>query len=535
MKISRYLYTAALALFMGMAVNSCCDDEGNYNYHDINELTINGLDENVRFNKVAFVDRLVIDPKIESSMGQNNESDYEYEWKFLPFGTDFEQIPDLDKAVVSRERKLDILVTLDPGLYSCFFKVKDKKNSLTTIRSFSLQVKSMTSEGWMVLCNENDKPRMDIIFNVDDDNDLIAHNIWQEAEFNPGVPKKLIYNYSVRQTPTLLVTDKGTYNLDVKDLHAGEDNNLKWRFGASPDKILVENAILSQYALPDLWVIVDNNHDVYTLDNSIDNGYFEFKINKINGKEEFKAAPFIGTSYNVNYSDNSYGHIPAVLYDETNKQFLSIRNNSNYPSVMQFVGQQLFSAQTGRDMVWMESCKSGEIYAILKDPATQQFYFYGMQLHAIFTEPENWWEQGTYTEYNNQDYYGEIKGEGLANATLFACHHLYPYVFYASGNKIYQFDMGHPDTPAREVLLFPGETIKVMKFNPFVAWEQYADWERARNYRLVVATTADNVEPSKSGILRMYDVPDLMGEIKLHKEYKDLGNIVDVAYKERKK
>ena len=472
MKISRYLYTAALALFMGMAVTSCCDDEGNYNYHDINELTINGLDENVRFNKVAFVDRLVIDPKIESSMGQNNESDYEYEWKFLPFGTDFEQIPDLDKTVVSRERKLDILVTLDPGLYSCFFKVKDKKNSLTTIRSFSLQVKSMTSEGWMVLCNENDKPRMDIIFNVDDDNDLIAHNIWQEAEFNPGVPKKLIYNYSVRQTPTLLVTD---------------------------------------------------------------NGYFEFKINKINGKEEFKAAPFIGTSYNVNYSDNTYGHIPAVLYDETNKQFLSIRNNSNYPSVMQFVGPQLFSAQTGRDMVWMESCKSGEIYAILKDPATQQFYFYGMQLHAIFTEPENWWEQGTYTEYNNQDYYGEIKGEGLANATLFACHHLYPYVFYASGNKIYQFDMGHPDTPAREVLSFPGETIKVMKFNPFVAWEQYADWERARNYRLVVATTADNVEPSKSGILRMYDVPDLMGELKLHKEYKDLGNIVDVAYKERKK
>ena len=31
MTISRYLYTAALALFMGMAVTSCCDDEGNYN------------------------------------------------------------------------------------------------------------------------------------------------------------------------------------------------------------------------------------------------------------------------------------------------------------------------------------------------------------------------------------------------------------------------------------------------------------------------------------------------------------------------
>lgn len=535
MKIARYLYTTALALVMCLAVTSCCDDEGNYDYHDINDLTITGLEENMRYNKVAFVDSLIIDPKIESSIGQNNEADYEYEWKFLPFGTDFENIPDIDKTVVSKERKLKMFVTLDPGLYSCFFKVKDKKNSLTTIKSFSMQVKSMTSEGWMVLCSENDKPRLDIIFNVDNDNDLIAHNIWRDTEFNPGVPKRLIYSYSLKETPSLLVTDKGTYNLSYKDLHAGEDNNLKWRFGVSPEKILVESSIMSQYALPDLWVLVDNHHDVYALDNSIDNGYFEFKINKLNGKEEFKAAPFIGTSYNVNYADKTYGHLPAVLYDETNKQFLCIKNNSRYPSVMQFTGEHLFSAQTEKDMVWMESCKSGEIYAILKDPDTKRIYFYGMQLHAEYTEPENWWEQGTYTEYNTQDYYGEAKGEGIADATMFACHHLYPYLFYVSGNKIYQFDMGHPDTPAKEVLSFPGETIKVIKFNPFVAWEAYADWERARNYQLVVATTVNGMEPDKSGILRMYDVPNLMGDLKKVKEYKDLGDIVDVTYKERKK
>ena len=178
---------------------------------------------------------------------------------------------------------------------------------------------------------------------------------------------------------------------------------------------------------------------------------------------------------------------------------------------------------------------AGEIYAILKDPDTKRLYFYGMQLHAEYTEPENWWEQGTYTEYNTQDYYGEIQGEGIEDATMFACHHLYPYVFYVSGSKIYQFDMGHPDTPAKEVLSFPGETIKVIKFNPFVAWEAYADWERARNYQLVVATTVNGMEPNKSGILRMYDVPNLMGDLKKVKEYKNLGDIVDVAYKERKK
>ena len=36
----------------------------------------------------------------------------------------------------------------------------------------------MTSEGWMVLCEENGKSRMDIIFNSNENDDLIAHNIW---------------------------------------------------------------------------------------------------------------------------------------------------------------------------------------------------------------------------------------------------------------------------------------------------------------------------------------------------------------------
>ena len=69
---------------------------------------------------------------------------------------------------------------------------------------------------------------------------------------------------------------------------------------------------------------------------------------------------------------------------------------------------------------------------------------------------------------------------------MFACHHSLPYLFYSDGQTVYQFDMGHPDTPAKKVLDFPGESIKVLRFNPFVAWEAYEDWERARNYQLVI-------------------------------------------------
>ena len=103
---------------------------------------------------------------------------------------------------------------------------------------------------------------------------------------------------------------------------------------------------------------------------------------------------------------------------------------------------------------------------------------------------------------------------------MFACHHSLPYLFYSDGQKVYQFDMGHPDIPAKEVLYFPGESIKVLRFNPFVAWEAYEDWERARNYQLLIGTRERRVPENECGIMRLYDVPNLMGDLIKKKEYK---------------
>ena len=93
----------------------------------------------------------------------------------------------------------------------------------------------------------------------------------------------------------------------------------------------------------------------------------------------------------------------------------------------------------------------------------------------------------------------------------------------------------HTEWVAKEVLYFPGESIKVLRFNPFVAWEAYEDWERARNYQLLIGTRERRVPENECGIMRLYDVPNLMGDLIKKKEYKKLGKIVDIVYKERKK
>ena len=89
---------------------------------------------------------------------------------------------------------------------------------------------------------------------------------------------------------------------------------------------------------------------------SVYGSVFEYPINKIDGKIDFKAAPFVGVSFDDNYSNGGYGCAPAVLYDETHQQFLVIRNNSTYPSVMTFSGEQKFSVQTGVNEARIDLC-----------------------------------------------------------------------------------------------------------------------------------------------------------------------------------
>ena len=93
--------------------------------------------------KFPFVDNLTFDPVINSTLKDFNEADYEYEWKAIPRGADFEDIEKADGLVLSTERRIDMLLTLKPGDYSCFFNVTDKETGVCWSTPFYLRVKSM--------------------------------------------------------------------------------------------------------------------------------------------------------------------------------------------------------------------------------------------------------------------------------------------------------------------------------------------------------------------------------------------------------
>ena len=535
--ISALLLAALVSVSTG-----CSDDLGNYSYADINEVTVNGSDSSEfpelisgqTYDLVAHVDYLRFSPKLQSTLGVS-EDNYEFEWRVMPTGGSNDNISEESK-VVCTTRVIDQIVGLAAGKYSCFFNVKDKTTGVTWSTPFYLTVRSITSEGWLVLCDVDNWPRIDVVFNKSATEDIIARDILSGQSFDPGKPRSIMYTYhNSHGAATILVTDKDTYLVDNNDMHVGEDNRMAWLFGVTPDNLVIKTTKKSQYAEKNAWILIDDKDDIYTLDISTSGSFFEYPINKIEGTVPFTPAPFIGV--NVNNSSWKYqmnGGNTCVLYDQTHRQFLMLTGSSVYPKVMNFQANTYFENPTGRDMLWMEGTHSGIIKSVLRDPQTNDVYWYGIALRTKEIPGNPWWLPSTYVPYQTQEGYSKITGPGIERADKYAFADLNPYLFYLVDNKIYQLNLSEPNQPAKEVLSFPGETIVEMKFVPLIAWRAYTDWERAREYQLVVATNVDGKADNECGIVRHYEVPNLMGPLTLDKKIDGFGKILEVVYKEVK-
>ena len=105
---------------MLLSIVSCYDDEGNYDYHDINEVTFGEI--NTMYNVLLNIDTLKIDVGdfVEMSQGDLTDTDrFEYLWViFSPSDSHV-------KDTISTDRVLSYPVTLAPGTYNLYLKIRD--------------------------------------------------------------------------------------------------------------------------------------------------------------------------------------------------------------------------------------------------------------------------------------------------------------------------------------------------------------------------------------------------------------------------
>lgn len=514
MKFIRYI-SCLIALLLAY---SCAQDEGNYVYKELEEPVISGLAD----TEVLSFERLRIVPVIEGV----DPDGFTFEWKAV------DQNGMNEVSVLGNGLELDYKVTLSPGLYTLFFTATENATGLYWQESMNLTVSSSMSEGWMVLCSDEGRARLDVV-------SAVTGETYRDVLKSNGMPQmngprriQWLSDKTDEASPYYLLTDDGATRLGKDDFGWKPEYDFSYEV-ASPDRLAPYSIVSSGFGK----VVVSGTKAYYCEIMGID-GLYGSAVNK-----DFAVSQYVGANV---LATQIYAAV-HLLYDTDNGRFMAycpLLSSNDLGGLEPLVGMDEFAQiaggmapdagvvgsgfdtwPEGMDMVYMENTrydpgngKMGMTYAVLADG--NQRHIYGIQLGDILRYADCTYVLG-------KGYYGDASAcrDVTKDDNLFAFSSLKNYMYYSAGGTVYRVDLSESSLRAEEQFSLPGEDITCMKFNLYQRSENMQE-----SYDLVVASVKDG-----EGIMRIYEGRDSDGDFsKVEPEvYRGFTRIVDVEYKER--
>lgn len=128
-----------LSLFaMSMILSSCYKDLGNYKYVEINEVMIEGIEDNYARD---LEDSLIITPTIIGTQ-YSDTSKFDIQWK-------------IDGKILSTEIDLRVLINMAPGRRAGSLILQDRKTEVQSIKHFTINVSSSTAGDLYVILSKS--------------------------------------------------------------------------------------------------------------------------------------------------------------------------------------------------------------------------------------------------------------------------------------------------------------------------------------------------------------------------------------------
>ncbi|GAA4298773.1 PKD-like family lipoprotein [Aestuariibaculum suncheonense] len=500
--MSKYInLKSTIVLVFVFVFSACMDDEGNYDYIDVNSVTIEGLPSNYEALQLGYFN---IVPELSFSEDENEQGQYSYKWEAVKSKNvlNGDQVYEL-----SNERDLLERVTLAPGEYDLYYTVKDLKTGLEVFKSFKLNVVTGFSEGWLLLSDTSTGPRLDMVSKVAGEFNPI-YNVLDGSGLELSGTPKFVYTYPYLPNfygIYVSTSGNGTVKLDPDTFEWKSTYNIAHEFVISQPENLEADAVMGSTGN---WGYANVNGDLYHFYRP-QRKYFGVKVNHINN-DYFKASPIM-------CMELAYGY--GMFYDDTNKRFVRNEQSSGKTTVMPnpASANMKFDYTTGKDLVFMVNNNFGNtwygsVFAILNDPSDNKYYM----AHFV-----SWSGQ--------QKYYEEIVAPDFDQATSYAVSPNYGYLFYAVGGKVYQYDLYSKQT--KPMVDLGSEQISLLKFEPFFNW--FSADNTALSKKLVVCSYDPAGEEGSNGAMRLYYVPEINGQIELEQTYTGFGKIKSIAYRER--
>lgn len=374
-------------LMLGMS--ACVEDEGNYNLTELNDFTIEGVEDS--YSVISGADALHINPVIKGTL-QSDPSAFEYKW-YICSGYDHAH------TVISTEMNLDYDMKLPPDTYNFHLTVKEKSTGIEVDKTFYVYASNVATRGYLVLGDNLSTGRigLDMISTPFDGDTIMVADVEDLSGLNLKSADKIIYSgYGLatwNQSLWLCADDK-SYRLNSGSNFApiSEINDMTI-FDFDYD-------VKKPYKLIDMFPHQSANinrsrssrgymtEDVIVCGSVIEYEYFTKPINRYspNDKKLFKFFPcaFYRTTENnvVNY---------LSFYDMDNRSFCGFNYNAMDWNTYQTFNDRCFvyndvegdawswnTGSEGRSLVFGQNTIGANkySYAIMKDDATDQLMIY---------------------------------------------------------------------------------------------------------------------------------------------------------------
>ena len=168
----------AIKIYIGLLLvfvfASCYEDKGDYDYHEINEVKISGLEEQYEINRW---DTLIISSaKMENSLTEN--ADLRFAWY-------------LDYKKIGDTKDLNYIISDKAGVYQARFEVLEPAaDSVRFFYDFKVIVRTQYAQGLMLLSDNNGVPELSFMSTLDNPERIIAHDIFkvENKQSLAGIP-----------------------------------------------------------------------------------------------------------------------------------------------------------------------------------------------------------------------------------------------------------------------------------------------------------------------------------------------------------
>ncbi len=533
-------------LWLCLLVTACADDKGNYTYEDKAVITIDGISQRVAV--LAGAEYIDLKPVVTSNLeGVIDDQNTNFEFCYQRKNSEGEWVD------VGNTKDLYMLASLDAGTHSFLFSVTDRRTEVKTLKLFYVNATTITSEGWMLLCNEGpeERVRLDMLAQLSIDRIVPAYDVIRRQ----GVPEQYhatnLGFYSTGSSTgnrIIMMSEDAAYRLPTGDaqgftgfVEVESFHELKSSmFLTTTDDHIVNFVTVPYYGKykpeHDAVICISREGNAYAWNTVVLETGFEYPINTSSrgGTPEYRVAPYVGTTLKRQFAAE-YGI--ALLFDADNHRFVywsgeggdADEGRKQVLRPLEEPENKKFSYNTGNmDLVCMLSTNfsEGTVYSIMQDGGKRHIYEVNLGSGEI----------------KQTACHLDITAENFAQASCFAASSQYYVIYYAYGNKVYAYNLG--TKTCKPVITLGDEEITCLKFNRYdYPWgveqlcnkyKEYLPIYQERENQLIVGSYKNTATDNNGGVLRFYDVSESgMGlTLKPGWEYSGYAKIKDVRYKE---